>query len=100
MQWAVDQADDADLEKLTAKFPNIRLITVPQVGTQEPQNDFGGDGWQVCSPETVGQFSAVGYFFSFGSCIRHWDVPVGLIDDAWGRFRLRSLGATRPAGSR
>ena len=33
MQWAVDQSDDADLEKLTAKFSGIRLITVPQVGT-------------------------------------------------------------------
>ena len=42
MQWPVDSANDSDLEKLTAKFANIRLITVPQVGTQEPQNDFGG----------------------------------------------------------
>ncbi len=83
MQWAVDQADDADLEKLTAKFPNIRLITVPQVGTQEPQNDFGGEGWQVCSPETVGPFSAVGYFFG-RQLHQTLDVPVGLIDDSWG----------------
>lgn len=83
MQWSVDQADDPDLEKLTAKFSNIRLITVPQVGTQEPQNDFGGDGWQLCSPETVGQFSAVGYFFG-RQLHQTLDVPIGLIDDAWG----------------
>ena len=31
MQWSVDAANDPDIEKLTAKFPNIRLITVPQV---------------------------------------------------------------------
>jgi sialate O-acetylesterase len=61
MQWPVDAADDADIEKLTAKFPNLRLITVPQIGTQEPQNNFGGEGWQECAPENVGQFSAVGY---------------------------------------
>lgn len=83
MQWSVDSADDADLEKLTANFPQIRLITVPQVGTQEPQYDFGGDGWQVCSPETVGQFSAVGYFFG-RQLHQSINVPIGLIDNAWG----------------
>lgn len=83
MQWSVDQADDADLEKLTAKFPEIRLITVPQVGTQEPQNDFGGDGWQECSPVTVGQFSAVGYYFG-RQLHQTLDIPIGLIDNSWG----------------
>ena len=42
MQWTVAAANDMDLESLTAKHPNLRLITVPQVGTQEPQNDFNG----------------------------------------------------------
>ncbi len=83
MQWPVDSANDADLEKLTAKFANIRLITVPQVGTQEPQNDFGGDGWQECSPATVGQFSAVGYFFG-RQLHQTLDIPIGLIDNSWG----------------
>src|SRR5207249_2817133 len=62
MQLAVAQANDADLETRTAKFPKIRLISVPTFGTQEPQDDFIGK-WEVCSPETVAQFSAVGYFF-------------------------------------
>jgi sialate O-acetylesterase len=82
MQWAVNQANDGDLEALTAKFPKIRLISVPQVGTQEPQDDFKGK-WEVCSPETAKGFSAVGYLF--GRLIHQaLDVPVGLIDDAWG----------------
>lgn len=82
MQWSVDQANDPDLEKLTAKFPKIRLITVPRVGTQEPQDDFEGE-WQQCSPETVGQFSAVGYFFG-RQLHQTLNVPIGLIDNAWG----------------
>jgi len=82
MQWPVDQANDADLEKLTANYPQLRLITVPQVGTQEPQYDFEGQ-WQACSPETVGQFSAVGYFFG-RQLHQTLDVPIGLIDNAWG----------------
>ena len=82
MQWSLDQVNDSDLEKVAAKFPNIRLVSVPQVGTQEPQWNFNGK-WQVCSPETVGGFSAVGYLF--GKQLHHTlGVPVGLINNAWG----------------
>ena len=82
MQWNVGSANDADLESLTAKFPKIRLISVPTVGTQEPKDDFNGS-WKVCTPGTVKPFSAVGYFF--GRQIHETlDVPVGLINDAWG----------------
>jgi sialate O-acetylesterase len=82
MQWAVNQANDADLEMKTAKYPSIRLISVPQVGTQDPQDDFKGQ-WEVCSPATVGQFSAVGYLFG-RTLHQALDVPIGLIDDSWG----------------
>lgn len=82
MQWSVDQCNDADLEKAAATFPNIRLISVPQVGTQEPQWTFNGR-WQACSPRTVGEFSAVGYYFG-RQLHQTLGVPVGLIDNAWG----------------
>jgi sialate O-acetylesterase len=82
MQWDVQISNDPDLESLTAKFPNIRLISVPQVGTQEPQFTFNGQ-WDVCTPDTVKSFSAVGYFFG-RQLHQTLGVPVGLIDDAWG----------------
>lgn len=82
MQWSVMRANDPDLERLTAKFPKLRLITVPNVGTQEPQTDFKG-GWTACTPETVNSFSAVGYFFG-RQLHQTLDVPVGLINNAWG----------------
>jgi sialate O-acetylesterase len=82
MQWSVNQSNDPDLEKAAAKFPNIRLISVPQVGTQEPQRNFNGK-WQQCSPETVGNFSAVGYCFG-RQLNQTLGVPVGLINNAWG----------------
>lgn len=82
MAWAVNSANDADLEALTANYPNIRLISVPQVGTQETQNTFAGE-WQKCSPTTVKNFSAVGYFFG-RQLYQTLNVPVGLIDNAWG----------------
>jgi sialate O-acetylesterase len=82
MQWSINQSNDPDLEKAAAKFPGIRFISVPQVGTQEPQWNFNGT-WQACSPETVGDFSAVGYCFG-RQLHQTLGVPVGLIDNAWG----------------
>jgi sialate O-acetylesterase len=82
MQWPVAAADDADLEIASARYPRIRLISVPQLGTQEPQKDFRGH-WRICGPETVGGFSAVGYFFG-RELHQILDVPIGLIDDSWG----------------
>jgi sialate O-acetylesterase len=82
MQWSVNQSRDPDIEKAAATFPQIRLISVPQVGTQDPQDNFQGS-WQVCSPQTVGDFSAVGYFFG-RQVHQTLGVPVGLIDNAWG----------------
>jgi len=82
MQWAVRNTNSAELAILTANYPNIHLISVPQVGTQEAQNDFKGE-WTSCSPESVAYFSAVGYYF--GRRLHHaLDVPIGLIDNAWG----------------
>jgi sialate O-acetylesterase len=82
MQWSLASTKDADLEIITARYPRIRLISVPQIGTQEPQKDFRGK-WQPCLPETAARFSAVGYLFG-RRLHQALDVPVGLINDAWG----------------
>ena len=82
MQWPVEISNHADLEILSANHPQIRFISVPQVGTQEPQKDFDG-AWTACTPLSVKSFSAVGYFF--GRRLQQTlHVPIGLIDNAWG----------------
>ena len=103
MGWSLGQADDKDLESMSAKFPNLRLISVPQVGTQDPQNDFNGK-WEETTPDSAINFSAVGYLF--GRRLHQiLDVPIGLIDNAWGgsaceawipRDRLNQLAAAKP----
>lgn len=73
---------NGDLEAAASKLPNLRLIKVPQVGTQQLQNDFKGE-WKLSTPESATGFSAVGFFF--GRYIHQIvGVPVGLIDNAWG----------------
>jgi sialate O-acetylesterase len=82
MQWSVERSTDADLERLAAKHPNIRMINFPQVGSQDPILTHDRQ-WMECTPETVSSFSAVGYFF--GRQLHDTiDVPIGMINNAWG----------------
>ncbi len=82
MAWEVNNSWNADLEIASAKHPDIRFLSVATPASQTPTRDFAGK-WEVCSPETVGKFSAVGYFF--GQQLQEiLDVPIGLIDNAWG----------------
>lgn len=82
MQWNVGSSTDADLERLAAKHPNLRMINFPQVGSQEPILTHDRQ-WMECTPETVSSFSAVGYFFG-RQLEETLDVPVGMINNAWG----------------
>ena len=82
MEWPVAASTNADLEIPAANHPQIRLVRVKGPGSQTPVEDFDGQ-WEVCSPETVPGFSAVGYFFG-RELQQHLDVPIGLIDNSWG----------------
>ena len=83
MQWSVAASNNADLERLSANFPKIRMINFPQVGTQEPVWSHDDRKWMVCSPATVDGFSAVGYFFA-RQIHQSTNVPIGMINNAWG----------------
>lgn len=88
MQWAVRQADNADAEIASAKFPQIRLFYVPRKPSAVPVEDVDGK-WVVCSPETAAEFSAVLYYFGRQM---HQDlkVPMGLIHSSWGGTPIAS----------
>ena len=68
-----------------AKYKNIRFISVQRLTSSKPETDFPtyGDGWQVCSPEAVHDFSATAYFFGREIHLKR-NVPVGLIHSSWG----------------
>ncbi len=82
MEFALARSNDGDLEVSAANHPNIRIVRVKGPGSQKPVEDFKGQ-WEVCSPETVPVFSAVGYFFG-RELHDQLGVPIGLIDDSWG----------------
>ena len=81
MAYDLHGAQNTDAEIAAANYPEIRLLQVPNEADSTPQQSFKGVGWQVCSPQTVGTFSAVGYFFG-RDLYRELKVPIGLIDSS------------------
>lgn len=82
MVWPVIWSDDADLEIASADRPRMRLFQVPDVMADAPSQAIAAS-WQVCGPQTAGNFSAVAYYFG-RQLHETLGVPVGLISSAWG----------------
>lgn len=71
-----------EAEVAAANWPGIRVFDVPFGTRDEALEDVEGR-WEICSPETVGHFSAVAYFFA-REIHKKLNVPVGLITTAYG----------------
>ena len=83
MEFTLRRGMNAEAEIAAANYTKIRLITVEQVASETPLNDITTTGWESCSPQTAGNFSAVGYFFG-REIEQHHDIPLGLIHSSWG----------------
>ncbi|WP_394695872.1 sialate O-acetylesterase [Pseudoxanthomonas japonensis] len=90
MELPVWRALDASSEIASASHPRIRLFTVPQVAAVMPQATFpSATAWKVASPETVRDFSAACFYFA-RELQKTVDVPMGLIQAAWGGSRIEA----------
>jgi sialate O-acetylesterase len=86
MQWPVKKALNPEREMADAKHPEIRLFSVPRLMSNLPQTNVNAK-WQVCSPQTIGEFSATAYFFG-REISKNLNVPVGLINASWNSTRI------------
>ncbi len=82
MAFRLNQTDNAEAEIASAKYPQLRLFSIPRAEVDAPAQDVKGS-WKECGPETAGAFSAVGYFFG-RELHKARNVPVGLINNAVG----------------
>ena len=82
MEWTVKQSRDAEQEITAANFPKLRHFAVEKKVSEQPVSTCGGT-WTVCSPQTVGNYTAVGYFFG-RKLVQELDVPIGLMHTSWG----------------
>ncbi len=87
MVWPVDSGilgvDNAEEERANADWPSIRLLAVTPSGSDTPLEEADVRGWNVCGPKTVGQFSAVAYFFG-RDLHKRIGIPIGLIQSSYG----------------
>ncbi|NQT88282.1 9-O-acetylesterase, partial [bacterium] len=97
MEMATGSSLNGKAEVAAAKFPAIRLFNVQgHVTSPTPLSRLNGQ-WQICSPQSVGGFSAVGYFFA-RRLHKETGVPIGLIGTNWGGTRIEPW--TPPVGFR
>lgn len=87
MGMTVSGVKEKAKEIAEARHPEIRMFHVPNRALDEPADDVPKGAWTVCSPETVGGFSATAYFFGrdLHEAIKR---PVGLINTSWGGTRI------------
>lgn len=71
-----------EVEVAAANYPQIREYYVPEHFTFAPAMDANGQ-WTTCSPETVKDFSAVGYFFA-RDVYKAEKIPLGILFTAVG----------------
>ncbi len=88
MEWTVENvsvSEDPIIQQ--ADDTMIRHFKVSRSISEMPDEMIEGGPWEVTSPQTVGQFTAVGYHFA-----RHLrsseGIPIGLLNTSWGGSRI------------
>lgn len=90
MELPVWRALNASSEIEAATQPKIRLFTVPQTAAVTARAAFGGaTGWKTATPASVREFSAACFYFA-RELQKTVDVPMGLIQAAWGGSRIEA----------
>lgn len=82
MEWRVHSVNNASAEIAMANYPMIRSFNVAQEIGLELRNDLNGK-WEICSPATVSDFSAVAYFFA-RKLHEDTNIPIAIINSSWG----------------
>lgn len=82
MEFSLKNAFGAEQEFAAPANPMLRHFAVKNAASAEPLEDCQGE-WVTASPKTVGDFSAVGYFFA-RKLQSEIQGPVGIINATWG----------------
>ncbi len=82
MGMTVSVSNDFEKEQKDADLPQIRLFKEASAGAKTPQT-IGAGKWVICTPKTVGTFSATLFFFG-REIHKTLGVPVGLINSSVG----------------
>src|ERR1700682_259085 len=82
MEFPLVSANGGAEAMAQANYPEIHLFTLQKNTAALPLDDVKGH-WVVTTPDLVGQFSAVAYFFG-RELYQRLKIPLGLIHTSWG----------------
>ena len=107
MEWGLMGVSSGKKDCEAANLPLLRLFSVDKVQTNSPLAAFKGTkGWFACSPETLTQvgthsksFSATAFYFGRDLQAK-LNVPVGLIQSAWGGTRIEPWTPQKKSGNK
>ncbi|MDX1636907.1 MAG: sialate O-acetylesterase [Balneolaceae bacterium] len=79
------QINNYEEEIAKSDFPEIRLFQAAHETSVLPRKELVAENgtWQICSPETIPEFSSTAYFFA-RHIHEHLGIPVGIIHSSWG----------------
>lgn len=83
MEFQVSKTKNAEKEIADSNYPIIRHFGVAQDLSGKPKDDLKAGKWEISSKETVGNFTAVGYFF-VKKLYAELKIPIGIINTSWG----------------
>ena len=83
MELQLKDSKNPNQEISHAQFPNIRFFQVPRTIETKPQTDIKSGKWKQCDSSSVGEFSAVAYYFS-KQIHQQQNIAIGIIESTWG----------------
>lgn len=89
MEWTVVNSLNAKKEIEESGNDFIRHIKVARDINSLPNKDITAGNWQVSSPATAGDFTALGYFFA-KKLYNELKIPIGLINASWGGTNIET----------
>lgn len=83
MEFQVYKTMNAEKEIADSNYPMIRHFGVAQDLSGTPKDDLKQGKWEVSNKETVGNFTAVGFYFA-KKLYSELKIPIGIINTSWG----------------
>jgi len=83
MEFQVYKTINAEKEIADSSYPMIRHFGVAQDLSGTPKDDLKQGKWEAANKETVGNFTAVGYYFA-RKLYAELKIPIGIINTSWG----------------
>ncbi len=83
MEFTVDRVLNAKQEINDAHYPMIRQFLVEKDLSATPKQVLKSGKWDICNKKSVGNFTAVGYFFA-KKLYEELKIPIGIIHTSWG----------------